>query len=523
MPYERSYFITQVRSKVHSGSEEPSRLTSTMKFTGTRLSKSIRTLAKLAFTYALGDIFSKGLNYLLLPLYTRYLSPDGYGIIAIVEMLRVVLGLVLSLGTSGAILRFVHVYHTQEDQKSFLGTTWVFLIVVPGLITCALILFGPLYTPRVFPGIEFKPFIFNTLWTAYITSAFITPLTTLFRARDQARYYVGLNILNAMVISGLTIYHLVFQGKGAAGWVQAQLEAAVIMGALGLIILLKEVRLSFQWRVLQPIMLYSLPLIPHFLSHWILSVSDRLILQHFAGLVSLGVYTLGYQFGQGFQVIESALNNALVPLFGRSSRMEQEAEILPRITTFYIFGILFVGVGVALLGPQVILTIFPDDYHSGAPIVPWVVLGYIALGIYYIPVNHLAIMHGKTKTVPLASLSAALVNLVLNLIFIPHYGPIAAAINTTVGYGVLAILMLYFAHSLAPLPLETGRIYKLVGAVFIAYVLGRLTFQFTPTINLLIGFVITGSLPVILWLLRFWTVEEMSVLKHLLRHSANQT
>lgn len=233
-----------------------------------------------------------------------------------------------------------------------------------------------------------------------------------------------------------------------------------------------------------------------------------MILERYVGLMQLGIYTLGYQFGQAYQAIVTSINNAMIPMFGRASNKAEEYQLLSRATTYYLLAITAIALAVALLGGEVILFVFPTNYHGAAPIVLWVVLGYLAFGAYYIPMNFLAMTAGQTRAIPLASITAAGANVALNLWLVPRLGPIAAAINTAIAYGLLAVSMFFLASLSGTLPIEHDRVGKVALSTILLYLAGRISMRFHPIVNIIIGLNLTLALPFLLHLLKFWKEDE---------------
>jgi O-antigen/teichoic acid export membrane protein len=474
---------------------------------------TVRHVARLAIIYSIGEIFLKGVNYLLLPLYLRYLPPQEYGIIAIMEVLRTFLGLLLSFGMTGAILRFIHVVD-EKEQRSFFGSMWLFLILTAGSVTLLLLIFGSSLLSQLIPNVPFDPYIQKTIIAAFLSSSFAIFPATLFRARDQANYHVAFGAFSALAIAAATILHVVILRQEAAGWVQAQLEGAIAIAMVSMLILLKEAKPSFSWRQLRPALVYGLPLLPHFISHWVLSVSDRMILERYIGLTQLGLYTLAYQFGQGYHILITGIHNAFIPLFGRASKEKAERIILPDMITYYLLAAILFALIVALIGGEVIFLIYPSNYKGAIPLVTWIVLGYFFFAVYNIPMSFLVMTAGETKTIPIATFSAAVVNLGLNLLFIPVFGSMAAAVNTAIGYGVLALSMFTIARRRSPLPIQYKRIAKLGLNSSLIYIIGRMLMRFHPLINLLIGIAISLTLPISLALWGFWRSDEIQAIRN---------
>ncbi|MEM7534204.1 MAG: oligosaccharide flippase family protein [Chloroflexota bacterium] len=469
---------------------------------------TIKRLGKLSSIYMLGDILQKGAAFLLLPLYTIYLTPADYGIIAITTMVSSSVVLLLSFGLPGAIQRFHYQISDIEQLQYFYGTLWTFLIIVPGVLIGLTHFYGEYLFGIVFKQIPFSPYIELSIWKAYFEIAFLTLSLTIFRITERAYQYIFLNLLTFFLTATFTIWYIILNDEAALGVVKAQFYATAFVSLISCYFILKEIRFSFTWLRLKDAFAYSLPLIPHFIAHWGLGLSDRAILERYVSMNQIGIYSLGYQFGLAYQLLNTSINNALLPMFSRAAKDEQEYGLLPRIATYYIGVITFIGLAVALLTEDIILLLIPQSYHGSTQIIPWVVAGYLMMGLYCIPMNWLALTMGKTSIIPIITLSSAVVNIGGNLIFVPRFGIIAAAINTLVGYGVLFGLLYLYSQWIKVFPYQYGRICKIFLAILLLFIGGRVVAQFTPFINLGLHILILSLCPILLTLMQFWSEEE---------------
>ena len=482
--------------------------------TETRFSASLKFITGVAGIYAVGDVLVKGLNYLFLPIYAQYLSPAEYGLISIHDAIRMIAGILISFGLIGAILRFVHVVQDQKDFRELFGAMWMFLVIVPGLICLFLLTFLNNERLVLFRTISFDPFIKYTLIIAYLSTAFILLPSTLFRAQQQARQYVLLGLFGAIATIVSILIFIVVRNEGAYGWIKGMVVGAGITSLVSILILLRLVKPNFSFNLLRPALVFSIPLMPHFMAQWILNVSDRMILERFVELPILGVYTLGYQFGLAYQVILIGINNALIPQYGKATKRTDEFELLRRMNTFYVLAILIIGLFISLLGKDVVTTLFPSEYHSAMAYIPWVVLGYLSVGLYFIPTNFLTVGLGRSRGIAIASITAATFNVALNLILIPRFGAIAAAVNTAIAYSLLAVIVYLLARQQGELPVERSRIGKLLITFAVIFILGSILLNFTPVINLLLFAAMLISSLIPLTLMKFWTNEEKDWFRH---------
>jgi O-antigen/teichoic acid export membrane protein len=204
-----------------------------------------------------------------------------------------------------------------------------------------------------------------------------------------------------------------------------------------------------------------------------LELSDRVILEHMVSIAELGVYSLGYQLGSAITMLSTAFNSAWIPhLFGYLQRGEEGAdERVARLTTYFIVGLVFAALGWALLLPDLLRLVVTPAFFPATRIALWVIGAGVLGGLYLVPVG-LLFWSKATRWVPLATIAAGATNIGLNLLLVPRYGSIAAAISTLVANAVLLVVVAFVAQRIHPLPYEYRRLGIAVGgalALFAAW------------------------------------------------------
>jgi len=468
--------------------------------------------------YLAGDLISRGAAFLLLPLFVSFLSPREYGIISLALILQSLFSVVLSF--RGVINRYFYQFKIRRERKQFLGTFWLFLVIYAGVIITSILFFAEPIFKRLLPSLPFYPFVPIVLVTVYFNIAFQFVLLDYYQAAMKPKLYFFISLLTAGISSGSMIWLVVFDGKGAIGYVQGGLISSVCVALVSIWILLKQFGFQKKWNVIKPALRFGIPLVPHYFFHWILGLSDRVILDHYTTLSQVGIYSLAYQIGLAFQLVFASLNKALVPVFSQASESNVALGQLPRITTYHVLLVSYLGViGVLLSGPMLVI-LFPHPYHVARPLTPWLILGIIFIGYYYVPMNIIAMTAGRTGVTPILTFIAGVVNLSLNLFFVPRIGILAAAINTAVGYGVLLILMFGVASRLRPIKFEWKRLQKIFLVSFILGIVGLSLMRFSPWGDFLVGVIAALAFPVFLWGTGFFEADEYILLKryfHVLR------
>jgi O-antigen/teichoic acid export membrane protein len=452
---------------------------------------ALRKLLGASAVYGLGSVLVRGLAFVLLPLYTRYLTPAEYGIVALTLACTVVLGMVYPLGLRGAVSRTYYDEGSVEERKARLGTLWIGMTLSAAAMAILLDRIGPTVTPAILPEVPFHPYLRLAVWTAFFAVLAQTPLVVL-QAQERAPAYVTLTIGTALVTTAITVF-LVVQGGGAEGYLRGALIGGALAGVPYLLLTLRQVRLVFRPGVLGAALAFGLPLVPHALAGWALELSDRAILTRLVPLPDVGVYSLGYQLGAAMGLLTTAFNAAWVPfLFGTLKDEGDRAHPkLARLVTYLAMTLCFIGLGWALMVEHAIGFIAAPEFRDAARITPWVIGGYVCGGLYFAPTN-LLFWRQQTRMIPLVTLAAGATNVGLNLWLVPRYGTIAAAWSTLAAYAVLLVLTWRFAERVHPFPYEYRRIVLTLALALGLYLAGRWAPFPSPALE------ITGQ--VLLWL-----------------------
>ncbi len=463
----------------------------------------------LSSTYAFGDILMKGIGLLLLPLYTAYLTPNDYGILSIATVVSAITAIILTLGLNGSALRYYYKLEGTE-RKNFYGTLWIFLILFPGIIFFLIELSGGKLFNQLFSQVSYNPYLRLALWTSYITVAFTTLPRELFKASERAKTYVALNIGQFLFAVGMTIWFVVILKKGAEGALWARLIGTAAIGLISALLLWKHINLNFDFNLLKQALLYGLPFMPHFLAHWVLGTSDRVILERYVSLSEVGIYSVGYTIGSVMLMFAVAGNNAMIPLFGKLKKSDNNINItkLMKMVTYYILVMTIIGLGIALFSKEMIYLLTPKSYHQAIFVVPWVVLGCFFMGLYFTPMSILQFISGNTKPIPFCTGIAAGINIALNLWLIPKYGMIVAAITTAFSYFVMFLGIFVSANYNTPLPYEYRRISLIMSIGVLTFFLAWNLASERILLSIIVKFSFILLFFILLFVTNFFTFQE---------------
>jgi O-antigen/teichoic acid export membrane protein len=470
-------------------------------------------LLRHSFSY----LFARGLpgviNLLAMALYTRLLSPDDYGryalVIAGVGLANVTLFQWLRLG----MLRFLPAY--EKRQEVFLSTIvagYIGLIVVSGLVGVITLVFT---SDSVLRGLVILGIIL--LWI----QAFFEINLELVRIQLKPGRYGLISTVKTTVALGIGGL-LAFWGFGAWG-----LLIGLMAGMLISIFIQtgswKRVRFHFiDNRIFRELLVYGLPLSATFILGFVVSSSDRFLLGLFLGADATGMYAAGYDITkQTLGILMVIVNLAAYPLAIRALEQngkEAARQQLSHNITLLLIIALPCTAGFVLLAPNIVLVFLGQTFRNTAVIlIPWVALGSLLAGIkaYYFDLSFQLGRHTIGQV--WVTLAAAIVNVVLNLWWIPRFGIIGAAYSTAAAYAISLFLSYILGRSIFALPLPVW------GAAKIALATLGMAIALVPIINLrgvwmLAAQVTWGALifGVLLWILNVGRIRGR-VLKSLLK------
>ena len=219
---------------------------------------------------------------------------------------------------------------------------------------------------------------------------------------------------------------------------------------------------------------FGLPYLPAAISSMVVQVIDRPLVQAMTNTETLGIYSANYKLGIFMMLFVTMFQFAWQPFFLTNAKEENAKELFSKILTLFLLVSSMIWI---------ILTLFVDDFARwqiipgksiigkdfliGLPIVPIILLGYLFNGLYY---NFQAGLYieEKTKYFPIVTGLGAVVNVVVNILLIPVWGIMGAALATLAAYITMAAGLFYFSQKVYKIKYEYSRIIKVLSLLFVS-------------------------------------------------------
>lgn len=382
--------------------------------------------------YLSAGIFNRALSFISVPIFTRLLLPNEYGILAIFSSITSIFAILLGFNIHGAVARYY--YEKSNDFAEFLGSNLLFILIF-NFFAFSVICIVKDSIANFFIIIPYL-FLIAVLISVF-TIAYNMYLSYLQASKQSKRYsLISINKgVLTLIISIIWVYLL--KENRYYGKVYSGLLITTVFAVYMIYNLIKLSKFKFRFEHIKYSIRFGVPLIPHTLSGFILMFFDRIIINQLSGATDTGLYSFAYNVGMVMFIIAIAMNNSWVPIFYEDI-INKDFKKINSLAYNYSKYIYFAAIGLILFSKEIVFLMADKKYHTALPIVPVIVIGYVCWFLYTLYGNY-SFYRKKTGLISLATLSAGAINIGLNYWLIPIFGYVAAAYTTVVSYFLLFI------------------------------------------------------------------------------------
>ena len=395
---------------------------------------SLSAPAKASLIFVIANIFQKGLNFIMSPINTRIMNQADYGIVSVYDSWYAMISVVAMLSLYEAAYG-VGLTDFKEDRDRFTFS----LLVLSNIATllCSIIyIANPEWVTRTL-GLSNKLLVLMIIALLFYPALYFWTI----RQRFEYKYQISatITILSSLLMSVFSVIAVLISENNKA---EAKIitNFAVIFPVLIVLYIscaVKskfKVKVSYWWYALK----FTLPLIPHYLSIYLLDSSDRIMISKLVSKDATGVYDIACKFNSILIVIWSAINGSLIPWTYECLEKKKYTE-LKKVSTIIVVVAGVLSTSLSLVIPEVIKLFYEEEYYGAMYAVPPLTVGLFFAAIYYM-FSNVEFYHKSTVFAMFSSIIAAIVNIVLNYLLIPKFGFVVAAYTTLIGYLVQTVL-----------------------------------------------------------------------------------
>jgi len=424
------------------------------------------SLSTSTFWYVAGNLISRGVGFILLPVYSNLISPFEFGKYSLIISAYAITAVLFNFGMAGSLTKFYLEKDDENERRKIFSAVFTFIFVFCIVLTSVIFLISKNISVLLLnnPGdynlimIASAALLFETLGLFWIQ---------LLKTIEESGRVVVLLSVSAAVNLFFNLFFLYVLQYGIKGILLAMMISNAVLFFIMLPQIKKQYTLSFERERLFRLISFSIPFVAGGFFSIGTDVIDRFFLNYFLGEADVGIYSFSYRIAMVMNIFVLALGSAWTPYgirrfhegnyrsdFGKSFTKVLAIALLILIVISVLSDDLFqIKIGNGFL--------FDPVYSKGVIIIPIVLTGYIfkAFTNYFSLYPYIS---GRSRHFLISDVIAFLINILLNYILIPSYGIMGAAAATAIGFGSSMIYLFLVSKGKVKIDYQPAKIYTII-------------------------------------------------------------
>jgi O-antigen/teichoic acid export membrane protein len=474
----------------------------------------IKITVKDSFLYSLGNISTKIIGLILLPLYTDKLSVYEYGILGTVEITIQLMIAAFSFSLNRALSRWYWDQKYKYKQNSIFFTSLLAIIAATLLMLIIFLPFSNRLSQLLLNSDQYS-YLFKLMLISAAFQIISKQILILIRLKRNVIQYTVSNILKLIITLGLTIYLIVVLKKGVEGIIEAQIIGFIFLLLINIKFIFKNIEPVFESYILKKMLKYSYPLAFSTISGVILIITDKYAIRYIVGMEEMGLYILGFKIANILKIfIINSVISAIGPLRFMMMNKTNNKRFYSKLMTYTSFGFIFLLLVLSLFSKEAIKVLAENpQYWKAYQFVPILCFAQL-FELLRQNSNFGLLVEKKTKIISLITFSVSALNILLNISLIYLFGVFGAPIALLVTQISFFALIFHYSQQYYFIRFELRKVFIMIllsaSIVIISYV-------FINSINIypriIIKLVLIISFPVLLFFFNFYEKVELDRLR----------
>lgn len=426
--------------------------------------------------YAIPSIVSRGLAVILIPLYTRVLSPADYGAFDLLSAFAVLVNLTVALEVSQGVARFYSGEQNAERRVAYASSAFWFTLLCYAVFLAITLIFSSALSLLVMgrDGME-TAFQVGVIYI-FINGIFYL-LQNQFRWELRSAHYAIVSMIVSVSTAVLAVILTYVWTWGLVGLLIGMAGGAFLGVLYGLWYLRGSFCFQFDRARLQEMLVFSAPLVPSGISVFVSQYIDRLMINHYLSLDDVGLFGIGFRVASIVGLVIVGFQGALTPLIYAHYRDPATPEQLARIFRIFVSFALLLFFVVSVFAKEIMTVLTAPAYYDAANIVVFLVPAILLSNMYIFAPG--TAIEKKTHIILWINVGGAFLNVILNAAMIPNFGIEGASVAKLISYGVVFAAYMWFSQKLYYVPHDWKAIIQVsLFVAAISYWISRLDFSF---------------------------------------------
>lgn len=424
------------------------------------MNKNDKKAVKSGFWYTVSSFITKGSTIITTPIFARLMSKDDLGVVSNVSAWVLLLLPLVSFDLYSSLKLAKYDYKDEIEKYSSS------IVVYSSLLTMVFYVAAIIFIDPVCNFLEVNETQLHVIFLYCLVhpalSVYQTQNAIFYRYRKSTMVSLGGFFLST--VSG--ILFVLLSNDKATGRIIGGRGMYILISLIIYIYLLKKGGFSFKY--FEYALVISFPLIWHTLSMHLLSSCDRIVITKYCGSEKAALYSIAYTAAHAISLLYHSLGNAWSP-WALDQIHTDRYEKHKKVSNVYALLFMVMAVGLLLVGPEILLVLGGKKYMEAVNVIPPALLAVVPQMVYSLYINSENYMK-KQKFIAIGTMGAGLINLVLNVIFIPKFGYVAAAYTTFAGYFFLYLFHYFICMKIGMKRFYDSKLYFLIILASIAMI-----------------------------------------------------
>jgi O-antigen/teichoic acid export membrane protein len=473
----------------------------------------LKRLVSSLGAYQVADVVSKFMAVLLLPVYTRYVSPQGYGVVELLGNGVIFISIVVRFGMIESFLRFYFTDADQERRDALARRAVGFLLITSTIAGAGLAAAAVPLSRLVLGHRDALTFLIAVLGLWAFTNLELA--YGLLRVEERLKAYATASLTNVGLTIAASLILVVVLKDGARGLLLASYGATVVV--------LLALWWAMRHRLVGPraageplgvLMRFGLPTVPAEASVYALSIVDRYYIYHERSAALAGLYSIAVKLAGAVAFIVRAFQYAWPPLAYSVTDDAEAARLYGLVTTYYVLIAGWVVAALALEGRWVVRVLAAHSFFHAYRALPWLALGWAMYGLWVVFLVIAGRAKVTTRNFP-ASLAGLVANVVLIVVLVPSLGIAGAGIALCGAYAVMLAVMHLLTRRAFAVTFEWRRLAQICAVMGGMAVAGDLLLPTHGLVGFITRAAIWAAIPGVLLATGFAHAQELRGLRSL--------
>lgn len=339
-------------------------------------------------------------------------------------------------------------YKEETQKKKYLGTILLGTTFISLFFSFLIVIFQN-YFSLVYESIPFNPYIFLGILLSFLT-VFLQNTYTIIRLKEKALLYALVSFLQLVFSNVFIFWLLVNEKQGALSYLKGTLYGLISLLPILFVIVFKEVKFKFSFKMFFASLRFCWPINITLLASWVLSSSDRIVIERFLNLADVGIYSLAYKISSLALILGTAFGMAFDPVFFKLANSEKSNQAVSDIKSYnklFIIALTFTFLIISLSAKELLSIFFTKDYSAASMLVPVFSITFFFSSIVSL-VGRYYQQSKKTFITMWIALVFSIFSVIINVAFIYFWGLIGITVSSAITSFLMALAIYYYSKKL---------------------------------------------------------------------------